>query len=125
MFRLSFLFFTCFVVAGNSIYAQTPKINQLKNNIHTAINEQQRLSAILLFCDETESVNADTLSLYALAAKKLAIKKKNTDALAQADYYLAASLYQQSLPDSANSIVNAHLPQLAKQNPAGELYLKY
>ncbi|MDB5231002.1 MAG: hypothetical protein JWN76_1807 [Chitinophagaceae bacterium] len=122
MFRFLLIFFSCL---GFSIsHAQTEKINALRHELVTMNNLQQQLTYLFLLCDESESLNTDTLTSYAWSAKKLAAQLKDNTALLRADYFIAYSFYQKSLPDSSSNIVNRNLPGLQKTN-AGDLYFKY
>lgn len=95
-----FLFFILIFSLSTS-RAQLSRLDSLKNNIAVASSPTTRLSATLAVCEEWESFNADTLYKYALLAKKNAGEEKNNNALALADYYIAAYLFQKNKLDTA------------------------
>ena len=74
--------------------AQTTRIDSLKNKIAISNSTKGKLQALLGFCDEWESFNADTLHRYALLARQSAVALKDNDAILFSDYYLAAYLFQ-------------------------------
>ena len=115
----------CCTLCSVQGHAQTEKIRELKSLANTAATPRQKLERLLTLCNETESLNTDSLLSFAGTAKKLALQTQDRAALARADYYIAFSLYQKSLPDSAADIVNRHLASWQKHGNGNELFLQY
>jgi transcription elongation factor Elf1 len=89
---------------------QTTRITELKKAINTANAPAEKLHVIFSLCEETESLNIDTLYKYALEARSIAEAQKNVADQHIAAYYVAYGLYQKSKLDSALQIVNELLP---------------
>ena len=81
------------------------------------------MQAVLGLCDQSHSLNIDTLKQYAFWAKQMAIDlhQKNEEILA--DTYIENWLYRKALFDSALKICNQDLKSISYKT-AGEIYAK-
>jgi signal transduction histidine kinase len=104
---------------------QTTRISELKKSISVANGPDQKLAAILSLCEETESLNIDTLYSYALQAKAIASAQKSIVGEQLAAYYIAYGFYQKSKLDSAIQLVNEYLPVLEKQATHSFAYTRF
>ncbi len=101
------LCFTLFMMP--LLNAQTKIIDSLRKTVYMAAGERDKLNALLDLCEEQLSMRADSLQLYALAAKQLSNKLKDTVALNEAQYQFATSLWRQAQNDSARQIIDEEL----------------
>ncbi|HEY1022073.1 MAG TPA: hypothetical protein VGE06_07155, partial [Flavisolibacter sp.] len=62
-------FFSVFAVLFCA--GQTKTIEQLKKQIHTSANAQQKLQAYLLLSEQRQTLNTETLHQYAFEARQL------------------------------------------------------
>lgn len=108
MSRYCWLFFLGILLTP-AVDAQTKIIDSLRNRAYHASSEKEKLNALLDLCEEQLSMRADSLQYYALTAKQLSIKLKDTIALKEAQYQFAASLWRQALNDSAQQIIDEEL----------------
>jgi signal transduction histidine kinase len=104
---------------------QTARIDALKKSVAAAKTPAGKLQAIFALCEETESMNIDTLKKYALEGRSIADAQQDMTNRHIAAYYLGYSYYQKSKLDSALDLVNAHLPALEKQTPHGFAYSRF
>lgn len=81
--------------------AQTPQIDSLRAGIYRAFNEKEELAAILRLCDEYQSIDRDTLDLYAYRAKDLAAKSGDPKQIDLAAVAVADDYYRWGWLDSA------------------------
>ena len=105
--------------------AQTNRINNLKRLIGSAHNPDEKLKAIFSLCEETESLNIDTLNKYAHEAALIASSQKNISDQHLAAYYVAYSFYQKGKLDSAINIVSGNLPVLEKESTHSFVYTRF
>ncbi len=119
LFLLIYLFTFCCFCLG-----QTARITSIKKAIANAKDANEKLSAVFSLCEETESLNVDTLQQYALLAKQLAAAQKNSSNILVADYYLANSFYQKALVDSAEKII-ADNETVFTKTPHPSAYIKF
>jgi signal transduction histidine kinase len=105
-----FVFLWVFAVSCACIsMAQTNRITVLKKKVEQAGTMQEKLAAILTLCEETESLNDDTLLHYATEAKTIASSQKNSVQVQLASYYEAYALYRKGMVDSSFAITTDHL----------------
>lgn len=85
-----------------SIFAdgQTPIADSLKQHIYTARNSEEKLKAIILYCDEFQSLNRDTVYFYAQEAMRLAKDQQNTLYQKQAELAFANAYFVWGWVDS-------------------------
>ncbi|MDB5223026.1 MAG: hypothetical protein JWN83_1693 [Chitinophagaceae bacterium] len=111
---LRYLSVLCFYLFAflSGLNGQTKKIDRLKKEIETAQTQDEKLQALFTFCDEKQSLNTDTLCLYASAAKEISLHQNKLSNLALADYYVASCLVKKSLLDSALKICETTIRKL-------------
>lgn len=97
------------VCMSSAVKAQTKIIDSLRKNVYHAAGEKEKLNALLDLCEEQLSMRADSLQIYALQAKQLSVKLKDTFALKEAQYQFATALWRQALNDSAQKIIEDEL----------------
>src|SRR5665647_449865 len=85
--------------------SQTRYIDSLKQVVYHAENQQQKLKAILVLCDEFQSLNRDTLDLYASQAKNLAYKSGDEQNRKLAAIVVANDYYRWGWSDSALEVI--------------------
>lgn len=95
--------------------AQTPQIDSLRAGIYRAANEKEELAAILRLCEEYQSIDRDTLDLYAYRAKDLAAKTGDVKLIDLAAVAVADDYYRWGWLDSALAAIN---PVIAHNNVA-------
>lgn len=100
-------------LAGNT---QTKIMDGLRRNVYHAGSDRGKLNALLALCEEQLSMRADSLQYYALEAKQLSVKLKDTFALKEAQYQYATSLWRQNFNDSAMQIIEKELLHNAVEN---------
>lgn len=123
MYRRHCILLFIAALAGCCIsFAQTARIASLKTALGKAGNGQEKLAAIFALCEETESLNNDTLLYYALTAKKIASEQKNSSQAQLAAYYQAYALYRKGMIDSSFQITTDNLSRL---DPHAPLYTQF
>ncbi len=110
---LSRIFILLFLINTTVLHAQTPTIDNLKKQVSRTTNSRERLSLILLLCENKHSLPIDTLLRYALEAKAIAAQNKDTRNLALAESSLSAFLIKNGQLDSALNLINTALNRLA------------
>jgi len=112
-------------VICTDVFGQSAKIEILKKKLSKAANETEKLTAIFSLCEETETLNKDSLAFYAKEAKRMAVKQNNTSAIHRASYYEAYGFFRKNLLDSALLILNDQLPKLENEQPGSDLYARF
>jgi signal transduction histidine kinase len=107
-------------------YAQTRRIDSLKKLITHATNVADRSALLLGLCEESGSMNADSLFVYASEAKRLNPVPPQK-ALYLPEYYIARSLVKRGLLDSAYMVAVNYVTQLEEKKlvdiPAYRMFL--
>ena len=98
-----------FTIAGIVANAQTKLADSIRIQIFNARTPQQKLSAILDYCDQYQSLNIDTAYNYALLALGLAEKTKDKRNTARAELAFANAYYLWGWVDSANAVCDSAL----------------
>src|SRR5665213_528320 len=107
------LFFLCLMLQSiQNIYAQTNKIDILKSTFNKAENNEQKVDAAIALCDQSFSLNIDTLYHYAIISKELARKSGGKDNEILANVAYENWLERKNLFDSALKICNADLKNI-------------
>jgi tetratricopeptide (TPR) repeat protein len=114
--RQTILLVTLCLAGG--LNAQTTRITTLKAGIAHAKNDAEKLNAIFVLCEETESLHSDTLYQYAITAKNMALASHNNEAFRKAAYYEAYSFYHKNLLDSVSALITEHSAKLKQESPA-------
>jgi len=104
-------------------FGQTQKITNLKISFYKAINDQQKLNALLALCDEGTSMNIDTLYHYATLAKQMAANTNDNNKIVLANVPVEVWLERRDLLDSALKLCNASLAKV-KYETTGDAYSK-
>lgn len=114
MLFLIILFISC----SCCVKAQTPKIEALKQRFYNAVSPPDRLNAVLDLCEEQESINRDSLVLYANFAVRLANTAQDPVKKSLAQIAVIHSLLRRGKTDSALRIVEAELKKNSFTDPA-------
>ena len=121
-FAVSLLFITAFSLVGK---AQTRHIDSLKQLVHHAGNDQEKLKAILVLCDEFQSLNRDTFDMYTIQAKNLAYKSGDERNMNLAAIVVANNYYRWGWMDSAMASITPVLKNSPVENTnTRDLYFK-
>lgn len=96
--------------------AQTGIIDSLKSKLRTAGNSQHKLQALLALCEEHQSLNKDSLDIYARDARELAQKSGTGRDKSLAELAMANSYFRWGWIDSALAIIEPEL----KNNPVND-----
>ena len=111
------LIISCCFIAGLSL-GQTHKIDNLKGILQRSKNDQMTLRTLLNLCDEFETLPKDTLWDYAIRAKKLSAKLKDTQSMSLAIVAQANAYLKWGNADSAKALVEPELAKYKVENPA-------
>ncbi|GAB2838842.1 tetratricopeptide repeat-containing sensor histidine kinase [Ferruginibacter profundus] len=98
----------CF--ATHNLQAQTRVIDSLKQLYKNATDGDNKLSALFNLCEQHQSIQKDTLYLYAVEAGKLANDTHDKINKGRAAVILINAYLRKGKTDSAEAIVNANLP---------------
>ena len=115
--RNTFLILTMLCVHLN-LSAQTKKIDSLKKIADAAQTNDEKLAAIVAYCEDYSNVQHDSLEKYAYVALELAAKSKNERLKNLAQLTLAQDYMQWGWTDSVHVVVDNELPKnsLADKN---------
>ena len=97
------------LIAGIVANAQTKLVDSIRTKIFYAHNAQEKLVAILDYCDQYQSLNRDTAYNYAQLAISLAEKTKDKRNIARAQLAFANAYYVWGWVDSANAVCDSAL----------------
>lgn len=104
--------------------AQPTKIDRLKTSINSASSPEEKLLAVLNYCDEWESYSPDTLKKYAGMAKELSAVRRDSKEALLSDFYLAAYLLQVNKLDTALVSIENVLKKYKASFPYDAAYVK-
>jgi len=108
-----------------SASAQTRHIDSLKQLVHHAGNDQEKLKAILLLCDEFQSLNRDTFDIYANQVKNLAYRSGDEKNMNLAAIVIANNYYRWGWVDSAMAAITPVLKKSPVENASDrDIYFK-
>lgn len=119
MKRATILLLFCICSLG-ALFAQTQRVDSLKQAIQTAANNSERLKNILLLCAQRSSISPDTLLYYANRARSLSANGTKNDQL-WAEYYIANALNLKGKYDSASSLLNINYKAAQAQTTDAKL----
>ena len=105
--KCKLLFF--FILIALFTHAQTKIVDSIRQQIFAAKNNQQKLAAILAYCDQYQSLNRDTAYNYALLAIELAKQTNDKRSLARAKLAFANSYQLWGWVDSAVAVCDSAL----------------
>ncbi len=97
--------------------SQTRMIDSLRKNVYAATSNEKKLAAYLDLCEEYQSLNRDSLDIYAPVIRSLAAESNNRRYKSLAELAYANWYYRWGWSDSALFYVE---PELAKYNAADE-----
>lgn len=119
------VFFTfIFLFINHSIaFTQTKKIEQAKYAFNNASDPVQKLQAAFSVCEQSHSLSTDTLSHYALLAKRLAAEANDAEKEIIANTFIENSLLRKNMFDSALKMCDQDLKHL-KYATNSEAYSK-
>lgn len=103
------LLFFCVFLYGMHLHAQTKITDSIRQVIFAANNEQLKLSAVLDYLDQYQSLNRDTAYNYALLAIDMAGKTDDIRSQARAQLAFANSYFVWGWVDSANAVCDSAL----------------
>lgn len=123
-YRRLFFLVTALFFAGTA-FGQTKIIERLKQSVNQAKTPAQKLQALLLLCEERQSLHTDSLFAYASQAKKLALQQNDSRSMALAEYEIAFCFSKGNKADSALHLVNNALIKFKNKPKDKDLYLKF
>lgn len=98
-------------------HAQTPVADSLKYYINSAKNPEEKLKAIIAYCDEFQSLNRDTVFYYAQEAMRLAQNQNNMLYRKQAELAFANAYFVWGWVDSTLYFTESALQEINTDNP--------
>jgi signal transduction histidine kinase len=116
MKRFLLLSLVCFFTIDAA--GQTPQIDSLKHIVYASKNDLEKLKATLNLCGRFETLPKDTLWKYAISAKILSNRLKDTHSASLALIAQANAYLRWNNTDSARAMVESELSKYKAQNPA-------
>jgi signal transduction histidine kinase len=116
-----------FFITGLSwfVSAQSGHIDSLKQLVYRAGSEQEKLKAILVLCDEFQSLNRDTFDFYTIQAKNLAYKSGDERNINLAAIVVANNYYRWGWMDSAMAVITPVVKKSPVENTGTrDIYFK-
>ena len=108
-----------------SISAQTKKIDSLKTKLDAATANDEKLAAIVAYCEDYSNVAHDSLEKYTYIALDLAAKSNNERLKSLAQLTLAQDYMQWGWTDSAHVVIDNELPKnLITDNSRRDIYFR-
>ena len=120
---LFFVFICILHLCMISASSQTNKIDILKTSLNRETDPSQKSDAALALCEQSHSLNADTLYHYATLAKQIAISLHDKKKEILADTYIEIWLGRKNLFDSALLLCNRDLKNISYANTS-DVYAK-
>lgn len=113
------------ILMAATVDAQTPVIDSLRRNVYAAKNEGQKLSAYLALCEEYQSLNRDSLDIYAPLIREMAAKSKSQRYKSLAELAYANWYYRWGWSDSALVFIEPEFSKNPVTNEATrDIYFK-
>lgn len=103
------------VLFTNNASGQLNQTDSLKNIIHSKTDKGEKLKAIVVLCENHESLPADTLYAYNAQAKQLAQQLEDDNKILETAYYDAVYLFKKNKLDSTLAATNVLLTKIKKQ----------
>lgn len=94
--------------------SQTKHIDSLRTHILLAKNDQQKAAAVFALCDESNSLNPDTLYKYCTLANEITVRNKIRDDIIQSNLYKAIFLSKEGHFELAENLIDSCLSVLNK-----------
>jgi signal transduction histidine kinase len=124
MYRFTIALFLI-IVFSRSASTQTGHIDSLKQLVYHAGTEKEKLKAILVLCDEFQSLNRDTFDMYTIQAKQLAYKLGDKRNMKLAAIVIANNYYRWGWMDSAMAAITPVLENSPVDNAdTRDIYFK-
>jgi signal transduction histidine kinase len=121
-FAIALIFLIIFSGSANS---QTGHIDSLKQLVYRANTKQEKLKAILVLCDEFQSLNRDTFDMYTIQAKQLAYQSGDERNINLAAIVVANNYYRWGWMDSAMAVIAPVIKNSSVENPGSrDIYFK-
>ncbi|CAN5616464.1 hypothetical protein BH10BAC2_BH10BAC2_06450 [soil metagenome] len=102
---------TALLLLCNIVFAQTKKIDSLKQIVDGGTGNDARLAAIAAYCEDYSNLNHDSLEKYAYIALELAENSKDEKLKSLAQLTLAQDYMQWGWTDSVHVVVNNEIPK--------------
>src|SRR5580704_6788627 len=102
-------FFLIPIFFSTCIFAQTKFIDSAKKEIAVLKNNQQKLAAVFLLCDQYRALNPDTLNTYIKLAEELSAKNNNAADKIKTSFYKCIFLINKAELDSAGKLIERTL----------------
>ncbi len=103
--------------------AQTKKIDSLKAVLRLQNNQAEKLTILFLLCNERQSMNNDTLLMFARQAHKLAEIHHKPFKIVRANFFINTGLLKKGLSQQVIDSCNADLQLLSKTGQHNSLLL--
>jgi signal transduction histidine kinase len=100
-----------FLLISIALSAQTKKIDQLKTKVDAATTNDEKLAAIVAYCEDYSNIAQDSLEKYAYVALDLAASSNNERLKSLARLTLAQDYMQWGWTDSVHVVVENELPK--------------
>ncbi len=114
-----------FLLIGVTAFTQTKTINQLKTKVDAATNNDEKLAAIVAYCEDYSNISHDSLEKYAYIAIDLANKSHDEKLKALARLTLAQDFLQWGWTDSVHVLVDNELQKITPaDNEKREIYFR-
>lgn len=110
------LFFALLFFTALCASAQTHIADSIRSKIFSAKNNDDKLAAILDYCEQYQSLNKDTAYNYALLALNMAKQSGNEKNIARAELAFANSYYLWGWVDSAEAVCGNALKKYSAAN---------
>ena len=104
-----FLLLVCISLCSSYSFSQTKLINNLKAKVDAAKTDDQKLAAIVAYCEDYSNIAPDSLEKYAYIALDLATKSSDGRLKSLAWITLAQDYMQWGWTDSTHAVVDTEL----------------
>ena len=104
-------------------FAQTKEINALKRKVDAARSNDEKLSAIVAYCEDYSNIAKDSLEKYAYIAVELAGKSKDERLKSLARLTLAQDYMQWGWTDSVHDVVEKNCLKTLSQRITKEIFI--
>lgn len=121
--KLLVLVIAAILIFPHSVNAQLSQTDSLKKIVRNKTDKLEKLNAILVLCENFESLPPDTLYNYQTQAKQLAKQLNDENKIRECDYYYAMYLFKKNKLDSTLVLTNALLAKFNKGTDYNKLYV--
>ncbi len=116
------IFFLLLQTFAGFSFSQTKVIDSLRSVLYAAQDARKQSAALLLLCEENNSLHPDSLFVYYTRAHALAVKEGSRQQIIQTNLYKAIYFSKKGKLDSAENIIDTSAAQLTA---AEDIPLKY